>query len=378
MSDLKESNGGNWFDGIVKDRRRILLDVALAPLQGDRFQPTGFADLGAAVYTLPDGTRKILVESAQSMANRLEDALLEDRDLKPAFKGMSYVRVVPDRETTMFTNSLIEPHRLNSPWILGGTIKGTKVFLADTLSNMMGCAKRGGKKEAKKGEDAKDDVPKPALMDQKRIAKAIFRYDANALLHGLFLVGIESRIRTPRALTAFIEATNVREAHSGGVKSDPLQLRRNWVAERSESTDVYGNIIFHRLEYTAERITAFFNLDLDLLRGFGLPECAFDLLVNLAFYKIRFFLENGLRLRTACDLRMTEEIAVREPKGLVIPTLSDLEKNVVERIKECSENGLFAASPTDVETTIKKAKGKAATAEDEEAADQETDDDEDQ
>jgi CRISPR-associated protein Csb1 len=334
MSDLTKSNKGNWFDDIVKDRRRILLDVALTPLQGDRFQPTGFADLGAAIYTLPDGTRKILVESVQSMANRLEAALLEDRDLKPAFRGLSYVRVFADGEPQMFTNSLIEPHRLNSPWILGGTIKGTKVFLADTLSTTMGCAKRGGKKKAKKGEEAEGNEPKPVLMDQKRIANAIFRYDANALLHGLFLVGIENRIRTPRALTAFIEATNVREAHSGGVKSDPLQLSRNWVAQRTESTDVYGNVIFHRIEYTAERITAFFNLDLDLLRGFGLPECAFNLLVNLAFYKIRFFLENGLRLRTACDLRMTEEIAVREPKGLVIPDLTVLEQNVVEKINE--------------------------------------------
>ena len=158
---------------------------------------------------------------------------------------------------------------------------------------------------------------------------------------------------------------------------DPVDPTGKWTAEKTEKADVYGNVPFHRLEYTAERITAFFNLDLDLLRGFGLPECAFDLLVNLAFYKIRFFLENGLRLRTACDLRMTEEIAVREPKELVIPSLIDLEKNVVEKIKGCSENGLFAASPTDVETRIKKkAKEEQTTAtEGEETDDQETDDD---
>ena len=51
---------------------RVLLEADLVPMQGQRFQPTGFADLGAAVYTLPDGTRMLLVESAQSMANRLE------------------------------------------------------------------------------------------------------------------------------------------------------------------------------------------------------------------------------------------------------------------------------------------------------------------
>jgi CRISPR-associated protein Csb1 len=50
---------------------RLLMHADLKPVQGDRFQPTGFADLGAAVYERPDGTRMLLVESAQSMANRL-------------------------------------------------------------------------------------------------------------------------------------------------------------------------------------------------------------------------------------------------------------------------------------------------------------------
>ena len=38
------------------------------PVQGDRFQPTGFPSLGAATYQTKDGV-KLLVESAQSMAN---------------------------------------------------------------------------------------------------------------------------------------------------------------------------------------------------------------------------------------------------------------------------------------------------------------------
>lgn len=50
---------------------RLLFSVELKPLQGDRFQPTGFPSLGAATYQTADGP-KLLVESAQSMANRLE------------------------------------------------------------------------------------------------------------------------------------------------------------------------------------------------------------------------------------------------------------------------------------------------------------------
>ena len=59
------------FDALTKEPR-LLLEAKLKPVQGDRFQPTGFADLGPARYTLPDGTEMLLVESAQSGANRME------------------------------------------------------------------------------------------------------------------------------------------------------------------------------------------------------------------------------------------------------------------------------------------------------------------
>ena len=56
----------------LKDQPRLLLKAALQPLQGTRFQPTGFPDLGAATYDCPQGRKMLLVESAQSMANRFE------------------------------------------------------------------------------------------------------------------------------------------------------------------------------------------------------------------------------------------------------------------------------------------------------------------
>ena len=71
---------------------RLLVEADLVPLQGQRFQPTGFADLGAAVYTLPDGIRMLLVESAQSMANRLEQTIVTpDGEVIPELEGLSYV-----------------------------------------------------------------------------------------------------------------------------------------------------------------------------------------------------------------------------------------------------------------------------------------------
>ena len=42
----------------LKDQPRLLLKAALQPIQGTRFQPTGFPDLGAATYDGPGRTKK--------------------------------------------------------------------------------------------------------------------------------------------------------------------------------------------------------------------------------------------------------------------------------------------------------------------------------
>lgn len=96
---------------------RLLIEVPLKPIQGSRFQPTGFPDLGAATFP---GVRQengetvsvksLLVESAQSMANRLESVCWDEAEGKPvaALKGVPYVQsTLPDGTKT---NSLLEAH----------------------------------------------------------------------------------------------------------------------------------------------------------------------------------------------------------------------------------------------------------------------------
>jgi len=97
---------------------RLLADAELRPIQGARFQPTGFPDLGAATFETADGTR-LLVESPQSMANRLEAVCWDDvaKDVVPPLKGISYVRAERD-DGSYLTSSITEAHRLNSPYIL--------------------------------------------------------------------------------------------------------------------------------------------------------------------------------------------------------------------------------------------------------------------
>ena len=95
---------------------RLLLEAHLQPLQGTRFQPTGFPNLGAATYDGPNGDRMLLVESAQSMANRLETVCWDkpSDDWVAPLKGLPLVKVV-DKNGAPFTNTVLEAHRINSP-----------------------------------------------------------------------------------------------------------------------------------------------------------------------------------------------------------------------------------------------------------------------
>ena len=99
----------------------------------------------------------------------------------------------------------------------------------------------------------------------------------------------------------------------------------------------FGNVPFHREEFTGS-ITAFFNLDLALIRGFGLGDAVERLLVALALFKIQKFLRDGLRLRTACDLEIKEggKLEVQRPVEFCVPSLTDLEKELPGLIKGAS------------------------------------------
>lgn len=309
------------------------MEAQLTPVQGDRFQPTGFPDLGAATYQLPDGTRMLLVESAQSMANRFENTIIgPDNELIEELEGLSYVRVNLSEGSDTTTNSLMEAHRINSPFIISNE-SFQKAF------------------KAAAGYEAK----KP--LDWRRIARALFRYDINALLHGVFLANLEDgRVKMPRALSAFIEARNVQEVVSGGVKNNPIDPSGTLRAKGYDK-DVYGNVPYQRVEYAAGEITAYFNLDLGLLESYDLGQDAYELLISLALYKVQRFLEDGTRLRTACDLKVKDSLGVNEPEGFVVPAKNVILQALKGKIAACQ--AMFADPPVTVIETpavIKKKK----------------------
>ena len=297
---------------------RLLIEVTLQPVQGSRFQPTGFPNLGHAVYESPDGDgRIVLVESAQSMANRLEAVCWDESadDWVAPLKGLPVVKVV-DEKGNPLTNSVLEAHRINSPYILESKDKSVAEKLKQRLASM-----------------------EVGRVDLRELARVLLEFDTNALLHGVFLAKKElagGRLRLPRSLSAFIEATNARVAASGGVKNDSVN-------PSGDTARGFGNVPFARDEWVAERITAFFNLDLRQIRAFGLGDAVERLLIAMALFKIRRFFVEGLRLRTACDLDV-QEISVTRPGGFELPSLDDLAAELPALIEAVGAQGLFGES----------------------------------
>jgi CRISPR-associated protein Csb1 len=127
------------------------------------------------------------------------------------------------------------------------------------------------------------------------------------------------------------------------VKNNPLDPTGK-IRAKNYDKDVYSNVPYPRMEYTARRIVAYFNFDLALLKGYGLDTDARELLIALGLYKVRRFISTGLRLRTACDLDLVpnSEIKVTSPKDFTPPTEAVLLEKVKAGITACTEKKLFA------------------------------------
>ncbi len=289
----------------LANQHKVLFDVSLAPLQGQRFQPTGFPDLGAATFETEGGTC-LLVESAQSMANRLEATCWDEASRAPIseLRGLSYVQV-QDKDGKFLTSSMLEAHRLNSVYIE----KADKGAFHTTLGKEIGLAK---------------DRP----IDRQSFVRAVLRYDANALLHGLFLESIDGRLRCARALSAFIEAEGVRVAASGGVKNDHVkpgtEKKGDDGGEKRTASEGFGNVPFHRDEFTSRAITLYASLDLAQIRGYGLGDEPTRLLTLLGLFKLRALLDGQLRLRTACDFGVTSDKIAARNVAFALPARAQL------------------------------------------------------
>jgi CRISPR-associated protein Csb1 len=323
----------------LAEAQRILLEASLAPVQGRRFQPTGFPDLGPATYELADHTEMLLVESTQSMANRLEEVGWDRPAQAPVtvLDSLPYVRVV-DREGGFLTSSRLEAHRLASAYVREAQLDGAA--MEDVMKERLGLRK---------------GVP----LDHRRVARAVFGLDPFGLLHGVFFAikpwPVQPKVA--RTVSSFIEATDVSPVDNGGVKRDDV-LHSVVAGQGAEKG--YGWVPYHRREFTAREIKAYFSIDLAQLRGFGLPEPAERLLLTLALWEIRSVVDGPMRLRTACDLEV-QSVEVTRPAGFELPARVDLESDLTTAIRECTP--LYGHPPVLVVTWNKSVEEAAAPAE---------------
>lgn len=264
---------------------RTTLTLELSPIAGSRFQPTGFPDLGAATFERAGAEgEQLLVESVQSMANHLEAATWDPATDQPVAEvaALPYVRVVGS-DGAFLTSSRLEAHRLASAYVLDSKLDGQNV--RDVLPDRLGLVKG-----------------KP--LNARQVASAVFALDPVSLVHGVFFAQKDWpwQPKIARAMTVFIEASDVRPAVSGGVKRDSVINTSKDAVEGQSSKEGYGMVPHHRVEYTAAAIRLYAVIDEQQFASYGLSDEATELLSALAQWELASLLDGGLRLRTACDL----------------------------------------------------------------------------
>jgi len=370
----------NWQDDALKldGPTCLVITARLEPVAGmDRFQPTGFPEIGHVVYDAPrsDGrSEKVcIVDSPASMANHLESLCLDGPTggLCPDLEGMPYVRCVTDKEEvpakddtldTLVCNTLTEGHRLASDYFLDGLVElswqeaqpGKKGPTNETIP-----AHRTGNpfRESLRTEFTITEVQKGKtyfILPETwwNIFKTLFQYDPNSLVHGVMFA--KEQIKISRLLTSHLEAFGAARVGRSGVKFDRL----------GKTTS--GQPIFAVDEATAREIRATFVLDLALLRSYGrekdkgLKKAQKRFLLDFAIWKISRLLERPFRFRTGCHLICRDwtcwteaapdksNTSCGEKQATAAATLNEASKKIKVDIKTSIRDAEFAKGVTSV------------------------------
>ena len=302
--------------------KREMYTIDLKAVPSDRFQPTGFPDLGAAKFQKPAGPDNdwvdaILVESAQSMANRFEASGWSEEHQEPvrALRGLPWVKVVAHDDGRYLTSSRTEAHRLASAFVKE-SVTTDDTGMVDEICNRFNLA---------------DDTP----LSPNQIAAAIFALDPLCLIHGVFFADQRwpGQPKIARALTGFIEATDVKEAYSGGVKRDDV---RHSIGEgEGGAAEGYGHVPYSRTEYTARSIALYVSIDAAQIEAYGLSSNATKLLLAIARWEVRSILDRGLRLRTACEFEpiTSGDLAGLADTDALASEISDLIRGGVDELE---------------------------------------------
>jgi len=297
---------------VLKGTSPLVITADLEPVAGlDRFQPAGFPEIGHVIYKAPrgDGSEEsvCIVDSAASMANHLEFLCMRgahDYELVRELAGMPYLRCVTSdsqygklsaEERESVVTSLTEGHRIASTYFLGGKqVYSDGAIEEDTFDKTL--IKEFGivLPQSKKAH--------PPVEKWWDVFRTIFKYDPNALVHGVLFP--QWQIKIPRLLTAHLEAFGAGRVDRSGVKFDRL----------GKTTS--GQPIFAVDDAVAQQIRATFILDLSLVRSFGrsdngntrgLNDKQKEFLIALALWKIQRLVTTPFRFRSGCHLGLQND-----------------------------------------------------------------------
>ena len=308
----------------LKTGTRLLVEVQLkvAPGTNGRFQPTGFPDLGPALYrgirefeevdgkgTLTKIQRPVNMlfsDTAAALGNWLEEACLSGDDYNTDCQGIPYVRVLDGDsvERPFLTSSVREPHRLASPYVLNAKRDTQQETLKDWLRK-----------------------PEQLAVNKQRpvrawiLAQKLFSVDPGCILHGVFLEELDGRLRLPRLLSGFIEAANPNQVNYGGVYRGEVTAK--------------DNIPFPKQEFTSDDIQASFIVHLSTLHGYKLTDDQDRFLILWALYKIDELLRGSLRLRSGCEFIKTVIIPTIDGAAWPWPSSADIKADFQAAKAKC-------------------------------------------
>ena len=296
-TDANTGRGGSLSDTLWK-HDQVGSTASLELVNGRFLQPTGFPDIGPCIYRDKDGRRWCLVESEQSMANRLEAVCMKEPGVwTDDLKGLPVIAVLGPKDELLTTN-LCEPHRCASSYVLDGTINGGRT-MKKLFEEKLGLTQSG------------DSWP---LDRRAELESLVFALDPGALLHGFQFVQWKFvGLRQTRLVHGRLEAelADEPEVHYGMVKWDAIEPEstREERANKGQSIAVKSRIV-------PKKIVAWFEIDLLGLKALALDDTKKKFLLGLALWKVGAFLGNkpafdprsrqtlpSLRLRADCYLR---------------------------------------------------------------------------
>jgi CRISPR-associated protein Csb1 len=277
----------------------VVIRASLKLRNGNFLQPTGFPDIGPCIYRDKEGRRWCLVESEQSMANRLEAVCMKENGVwVDELKGLPVI-VVKNTAGKLLATNLTEPHRIASSYILEGKLAGGTENLRKLFEEKIGLQNDGA------------FWPMDRRADLERL---VFALDPSALLHGFQFVQWEFvGLRQTRLIHARLEAelADDTEVHYGMVKWDAIEP-----GSTNKKHANKGQSIAAKSRIVPKNVTATFEIDVLALKNLSLKEDRKKFLLGLALWKIGAFLANkasfdprssqppgpSLRLRADCYL----------------------------------------------------------------------------